>query len=75
MSEPGSDELLFQVASQEQVVRPAELEQARSLEEERRLSTIFRPEASQHEPGIQYPDPDEAPPPAGRPEFDPLPPG
>ena len=73
MNEKGSDELLAEKADDpDELLRKAELEEARSVEEERRLTAMVV-DAPQ-EPGHQYPDPDEAPPPAGAPDYDPLPP-
>jgi hypothetical protein len=72
VSELGSDRQLHEVADTSAVNAPVRREQLRNFVEEWR--TRSAPQA-EDEPGVDYPDPDEAPP-ADEPhdEFDPLPP-
>lgn len=71
-TEPGSDELFAELADTSAIGTGARWERLRALVEEWRLRAI-RP--SDEEPGVDYPDVDEAPPADERhAEFDPLPP-
>jgi hypothetical protein len=69
--EPGSDELLAQLADPDAIDEPVLEQQQRLTAEEQRVQA--QPPADD-EPGHQHPDPDQTPPADGMPEYDPLPP-
>lgn len=57
MTEKGSDELLYEMATSQEVGAPA-VDHAQALGEEDALVGMTTPE---DDPGTQYPDPDEIP--------------
>lgn len=71
MTEKGSDQMLAELADLGSVDAGVRAEQERLAVEDRRCATA---PAAENEPGAQYPDPDEAPPAAGAPAYDPTPP-
>lgn len=70
MTEMGSDERFAMVGDISDLGRGPRAERARGLLEEWRLQWV----SADDDPGVDHPDPDQAPPPSEpHPEFDPLP--
>lgn len=73
MTEQGSDQLFAELADIARLLDGVRADDARRAAEEERVRAVVLPVVDD-EPGEQYPDPDEAPPAADAPQFDPTPP-